>query len=88
MSCSTLLVWCRALMCAAFGFVVLCYLGRAECCVVVAAQYSGFGSAVLEEVENLVEVVQECVFVARLDWVGEDALAAGVAEYQELCVPF
>ena len=42
----------------------------------------------LEEVENLVEVVQEGVFVARLDWVGEDVLAAGVAEYQELCVPF
>ena len=75
-------------MCAAFGFVILCHLGGAECCVVFAAQYAGFESAVLEEVEHLVEVVQEGVFVARLDWVGEDVLAAVVAECQKLCVPF
>ena len=48
-------------------------------------QYAGFESVVLEEVEHLVEVVQEGVFVARLDWVGEDLLAAILAECQKLC---
>ena len=52
MSRSTMLVWCRALMCAAFEFVVLCHNMR----------------GLLKKVEHLVEVVQEGVFVARLDW--------------------
>jgi hypothetical protein len=56
-------------MCATIVIVVFCYLGGAECCIVVAAQYAGFESAVLEEVEDLVEVVEECVLVAGFDWV-------------------
>ena len=50
---------------AAFGFVVFRHFGGAESCVVVAAEYARLESAVLEERYYLVEVVQECVLVAR-----------------------
>jgi hypothetical protein len=69
-------------------FVELFGLGRAERGVVVTAQDSGFESAGCEVAKYTVEVVEEYVFIAGLYRVAEEVFAPGVAEGDELLVPF
>ena len=75
-------------MAALIVFVELVGLGGAERGVVVTAQDSGFESAGGEEAKDAVEVVEEYVFVAGLYRVAEEVFAPGVAEGNELAVPF
>ena len=75
-------------MAALVVFVELVGLGGAERGVVVTSQDSGFKYAGGEESKDAVEVVEEYVFIAGLHRVAEEVFAPGVAEGDELSVPF
>ena len=75
-------------MAALVVLVELVGLGGAEFGVVVTAQDSGFESAGGEVAKYTVEVVEEYVFIAGLYRVAEEVFAPGVAECNELSVPF
>ena len=69
--------------------VKLVCFGRSEGCVVVASKDARFESTSVEETDDAVEVVEESVFIAGLDGVAEEVFtAAGIAERDELLVPF
>jgi hypothetical protein len=68
--------------------VKLVCFGRSEGCVVVASEDVRFEPTSVEETDDAFEVVEESVFVAGLDGVAEEVFTAGVAERDELLVPF
>jgi hypothetical protein len=68
--------------------VKLVCFGRSERCVVVASEDARFESTSVEETDDAVEVVEESVFIAGLDGVAEEVFTAGIAERDELLVPF
>ena len=73
---------------AAVGFVEVFGSGGSERAVVVAAEGGCCEAAGGEEAQDFGEVVEEDVFVAGLDGIGENVFRSGVAEDEELCVPF
>ena len=83
-----LLVGCRCLVDAAVRFLEFFGSGGSECAVVVAAKGGRCETAGRKESEDFGEVVEKDVFVAGLDGIGEDIFRSGIAEDEELCVPF
>ena len=73
---------------AAVGFIEIFGSGGSERAVVFAAEGGCCEAAGGEEAQDFGEVVEEDVFIAGLDGLGENVFGFGVAEDEELCVPF
>jgi hypothetical protein len=75
-------------MAAMVVLIELVGFGGAERRIVVASEDPGLESAGCEVAKYTVEVVEEYVFIAGLYRVAEEVFAPGVAECNELSVPF
>ena len=83
-----LLVGCGAFVCAAVVGIEDGGFGGSKCGEVVAAENSWCVATGCEEVEHSFQMIEEHFLIAGLDGVVEHVLAFGVAEADELFVPF
>ena len=73
-------------MAALVVLIKLICLGGAEGCIVVTAEDAWLETSAGEESNDPLQMVEESVLIACLDWVAKEVFAAGIAKCDKLTI--